>query len=135
MQLRAIHENCSGCRTCLLACALENFGQVRPSLAVLRIQGLFPAPGEYRVRLCDQCGACAEVCPVEAITQDDKGVVQIQTEECIQCMECVEACPHGVMRTHPEVETPFKCTMCGACVEACPRGAIVLVDEEAHVEA
>ena len=134
MQLRAIHENCSGCRTCLLACALENFHQVRPSVAVLRIQGLFPAPGEYRVQLCDQCGACAEVCPVEAIVLED-GVYQVRREDCIQCMECVDACPNGVMCTHPEVEVPFKCTMCGACVEACPRAAIVLVDEEAKVEA
>lgn len=134
MQLRAIHENCSGCRTCLLACALENFHQVRPSLAVLRIQGLFPAPGVYRVHLCDQCGACAEVCPVEAIVLED-GVYQVQEEECIQCMECVDACPHGVMCTHPDMETPFKCTMCGACVQACPRGAIVVADEEEHAEA
>lgn len=129
MQLKAVHGNCSGCRTCQLACALENFQQTRPALAVLRIQGLFPAPGEYRIHLCDQCGICAEVCPVDAITADN-GVYRIGADECIQCLQCVDACPHGVMRIDSEKEMPLKCTMCGACVEACPRQAILWVEEE-----
>jgi len=133
LQLKAIHDNCSGCRTCLLACAMENFRQVRPSLAVLRIEGLFPAPGSYRIELCDQCGACAEVCPVEAIQLED-GVYRVREEECIQCWECLEACPNGVMRFHPAMEAPFKCTHCGACVQACPRSAIVWSDEKESLE-
>ncbi|MCF8038795.1 MAG: 4Fe-4S binding protein [Desulfohalobiaceae bacterium] len=127
MQLRAIHENCSGCRTCLLACSIVNFRETNPAKSVLRIEGLFPVPGVYRVQLCDQCGACAEVCPVEAISEID-GVYQVDKDLCTQCLECVEACPQGVMRTHPGVETPFKCTLCLECVEACPRGAILIAN-------
>ena len=128
MYLHALHENCSGCRTCLLACALENFQQVRPSLALLRIQGLFTSPGRYHIHLCDQCGTCAEVCPVGAITWKS-GVYRVNQETCTQCLECVQACPFGVICYHPDLEAPFKCVLCGACVQACPREAIVLIDE------
>ena len=126
MELRAIHENCSGCCTCRLACALENHRQVRPALAVLRIEGRFPAPGDYRIHLCDQCGECAEICPVEAIARDDDGVYRIDEEECTQCMACVDACPYGVIAAPDPDETPSKCTACGACAESCPRDAIVV---------
>lgn len=128
MQLKAIPENCSGCRTCLMACGLARFKEVNPSRAVLRINGLFPAPGVYRIDLCDQCGACAEACPAEAITETD-GVYTVDADLCTECLLCVEACPHGVMCTHPAETVPSKCNLCGACAEACPRGAIVLTDE------
>lgn len=127
-RLYALHENCSGCRICLMVCALENFREVSPSKAALRIQGLFPGPGTYRIHLCDQCGACAEVCPAEAITFED-GAYKINPDECTGCMLCVEACPHDVMCTHPRLDTPFKCTLCGACVDACPRGALLWAEE------
>jgi ferredoxin len=127
MQLKAIHENCSGCGTCRLACALENHRTVNPTLAVLRIEGRFPAPGDYRIHLCDQCGACAEVCPVEAISDDENGVYQIDEDTCTNCLLCVEACPYGVIVENPYTETAIKCTLCSACVEVCPRDAIEMV--------
>ena len=133
MELRAIHENCSGCSTCRLACAIENFQEVNPSKAALRIKGRFPAPGDYRIHLCDQCGVCAEVCPVEAI-QLENGVHIIDTAECTGCMICVEECPHDVMFEHKNMEVPIKCTLCGECARTCPRNAIVLVaDQESEV--
>jgi ferredoxin len=124
-QLKAIHENCSGCGTCRLVCAIENFRLVNPSLAALRIEGRFPAPGDYRIHLCDQCGQCAEVCPVDAIAPDDAGVYRIDDELCTGCLTCVDACPHGVIAVGSHTDVPIKCTLCGACVEACPRDAIV----------
>ncbi|GAB4262807.1 MAG: 4Fe-4S binding protein [Deferrisomatales bacterium] len=128
MHLRAIHENCSGCRACRLACSLENFREVHPARATVRIQGRFPAPGDYRIHLCTQCGACAEVCPVGAIAPSD-GVYLVDAELCTGCLSCVEACPHGVMVAHRASEVPAKCTLCGACAALCPRGAIVLDGE------
>mgnify|MGYP006303956477 CR=1 FL=1 len=129
MQLQAINENCSGCRTCLVACALENFREINPSKAVLRIQGLFPGPGTYQIHLCDQCGKCAEVCPEEAI-HFENGSYRVHEDECTQCMLCVEECPNDVMISHPDQDSPFKCTLCMACVNACPRGAIRLMEEK-----
>ena len=126
MILTAHHERCSGCRACLLACSLENYSEMTPAKAALGIQGRFPAPGDYRVQLCDQCGACAEACPVEAITQE-QGKFLIDRELCTGCLSCVEACPKGVMFTHPQLEEPIKCTLCGACVTICPRDALVMI--------
>ena len=127
MKLNAVNETCSGCRACLLACALENFRQMNPSMAALSIHAEFPDPGRYRIALCDQCGLCAEACP-EAAIHSDNGVYTVNAEECSGCMTCVEICPHEVMFAHRLLAAPIKCTLCGQCVEACPRGALVLED-------
>jgi len=71
MQLIAYHERCSGCSTCRLACAIENFHEVNPSRSLLRIEARFPGPGDYRIHLCDQCGVCADNCPEDAIGLKD----------------------------------------------------------------
>ena len=133
MELKAIHSNCSGCGTCRLACAIENFKEVNPAKAALRIKGRFPAPGDYQIHLCDQCGVCAEVCPVEAIQLENEAY-SIDPNECTGCMICVEECPHDVLFEHKTMEVPIKCTLCGECVRACPRDAILLVgDQESEV--
>ena len=124
MELKAIHANCSGCGTCRLACAMENLRRVNPSLAVLRIEGRFPAPGDYRIHLCDQCGQCAEACPVEAIQAAEDGVYRIDPDLCTGCMECREACPYGVIVEDTQTAMALKCNLCMACVEACPRDAL-----------
>lgn len=43
---------------------------------------------------CVKCGACAEECPVSAITEgDDKYVIDADT--CISCGNCNSVCPVG----------------------------------------
>lgn len=120
-------ELCSGCRVCQLVCALENFGHNNPRMGLLRIVGHFPQPGRYEVRVCDECGECRDVCPVEAITKVD-GILRVNESLCTQCLACVEACPHGVMVTHPQLAAPQKCVLCGACAEYCPTGAVYDAD-------
>lgn len=40
---------------------------------------------------CTGCGACVEICPVDAIEmKDDKAVV---SDACIDCGQCVDECP------------------------------------------
>ena len=43
---------------------------------------------------CIACGACAEVCPCNCITEGD-GKYIINAEECISCGSCAGACPVG----------------------------------------
>ncbi|MBR6679878.1 MAG: 4Fe-4S binding protein [Clostridia bacterium] len=40
---------------------------------------------------CIACGACAEACPVSAISEGD--IYTINADECIECGACAEACP------------------------------------------
>lgn len=41
---------------------------------------------------CTACGACAKICPTDAIANED-GKMATDTAKCILCMACVHACP------------------------------------------
>ena len=126
MQFEIHSDLCSGCATCRLACGLANFNEVNPAKSALAIVGHFPGPGTYEIKFCDQCGACAEVCPVEAITESN-GTYLIDQDLCIGCSECIDECPRGVMMLHQDSEVPIKCTACGECAEICPCDAISFI--------
>ena len=129
MELRTIHENCSGCSICRLACAIENFQEVNPSKSLLRIEARFPAPGDYRIHVCDQCGECADNCPEDAIQLQD-GVFLVDQDACTGCMICIAVCPHDVMFEQKLSDVPVKCVLCGECARTCPRDAIVLIEDQ-----
>ncbi len=40
---------------------------------------------------CVACGACADVCPEDAVAVDDVAIVD--ADACIDCHNCVEECP------------------------------------------
>lgn len=44
---------------------------------------------------CVGCGACADVCPQDAITVDDIAV--IDAGKCVDCGACVDECPAGAI--------------------------------------
>lgn len=123
MKLEVREKYCSGCRACELACALKNFAENNPKKAAIRITGSFPAPGQYHIAHCNQCGTCASVCPVGAISPAD-GAYIIDRSACIACYACVDACPNHAMFVFTTDEAPIKCTNCGACVQYCPREAV-----------
>lgn len=41
---------------------------------------------------CTKCGTCAEVCPVEAISEGDEKY-EIDPELCTDCGQCEAECP------------------------------------------
>ena len=43
---------------------------------------------------CIMCGACADACPVEAISEGD-GKYVIDPNKCIDCGSCASVCPVG----------------------------------------
>lgn len=51
--------------------------------------GMVPKP----TKDCDQCGLCAEKCPVQAIDPHD--AKKVDSKACISCMRCVSVCPRG----------------------------------------
>ena len=49
---------------------------------------------EINIDDCIMCGACAEGCPVSAISEGD-GKYVINADECISCGSCADVCPVG----------------------------------------
>ena len=123
MTLKFNPETCSGCEACQLVCTLHNFKETNPWKAMLRVSGKFPVPGKYHVDVCNQCGECAKVCPVDAISLTGDTYF-IDYDLCISCFACVDACPSNVMMVDKEKDIPYKCNDCQQCVEICPRGAL-----------
>ena len=79
--------------------------KMKPSLA--RYLRLFPewsfwlTPRLFQLRphiktlLCEKCGICADTCPKEAITKNERtGYPAINHSNCIDCFCCLESCPH-----------------------------------------
>lgn len=44
---------------------------------------------------CTECGDCAAICPVDAITLSPKPVI---SNACVHCYACKESCPEGVLK-------------------------------------
>jgi ferredoxin len=43
---------------------------------------------------CVSCGACADACPVSAISEGD-GQYVIDADACLDCGTCADTCPTG----------------------------------------
>lgn len=46
-------------------------------------------------------GSCMDVCPVDAIGRDEKGLIWVDKELCIGCEKCVDICPTKVIKMIP----------------------------------
>lgn len=47
---------------------------------------------------CLACGACADTCPVGAISMDDAKGIYVIGDECVECGACVDTCPVGAIK-------------------------------------
>ena len=57
--------------------------------------GMVPKP----TKDCDNCGLCAQSCPVQAI--DPKDPHKVDQNLCISCMRCVSVCPQHARKLNP----------------------------------
>lgn len=73
----------------------------------------------------------------------DRGLVEIDAQECKGCGACVEVCPPEVLRLadhlnrygyHPAVYLGSGCTGCGICFFVCPEPGAVTVYRAARVK-
>ena len=68
-----------------------NFGKLSYNGYVNTYGGVFIMA--YKITdACIGCGACAEDCPVSAISEKD-GKYEINKDECIDCGACAASCP------------------------------------------
>ena len=94
---------------------------------------------------CNHCvhPKCAGVCPVNAYTLREDGIVLLDSSKCIGCGYCSWACPYGVPQYDRSAGAMTKCDFCydnldaglpPACVAACPMRVLdyaeVLKDQE-----
>ena len=129
MRLYADSTKCSGCRACLVACSLNLFKENNPKKAALNLISHFPDPGVFEMKVCTQCGECAEACPTGAIHHDDRGVYYVAFDECTLCETCVPVCPEGVMFVRTELaNTAWKCNLCSDCVKVCGTDVLRIAD-------
>jgi Fe-S-cluster-containing dehydrogenase component len=104
-------DKCTGCGTCMIACASENNLSVRPdesdkqrSVTWMRLYKItngkrFPQTEvSYFPRPCMQCDhhtPCVSVCPATATqTNPYTGIVSQIYTRCIGCRYCMAACPY-----------------------------------------
>ena len=121
-------DKCEGGKECEAACSNVHFKHDKGGeWSAIRI---YKSQEGYDMTVCNMCGLCVDMCPVQALKRLNSGTVVLNKNVCIGCQACVGFCPRGVMRKAPEVITPFKCIACGACVKACPNDALELVEVE-----
>ena len=129
-------KNCMGCHACEVACKQEHALGVGPRL----IKVIENSPDFIPV-YCRHCAKapCAEACPVDAISRNEKGIVLIDEDACIGCRDCIEACPFVAMQFDEQNEIAVKCDLCierlaenkkPACISVCPTGCISLGGEK-----
>jgi len=121
-KLVAKSDLCIGCLLCEEVCSNAYRKEKKKEKSAVRIN----TNGEkgYKVSVCNQCGKCIDICPVEAIYRDKNGVIRIKKDICVGCLACVGECPEGNMFYHDQYTEPFKCIACGLCAKECPSGAL-----------
>lgn len=138
-------RRCIGCRTCVIACKVENGIEEGAWMRMLNNSGtnIDRPAGQYprlslswQINVCRHCEnpPCREACPEEgAISQRPDGIVLVDGERCTGCRACGEACPYDAIRFNPGDGRAEKCTLCSHridqglepfCVKECIWGAL-----------
>ena len=100
---------------------------------------------------CIGCGACASVCPMDAISVVN-GVAKVDMSKCVGCGLCQKNCPKHVIRLVPKKSQAYNCCSnpnfgkdvmgvckagcigCSKCSRLCPMDAITMDGKIAVVD-
>ncbi len=127
-------SRCIGCMACVQACG--ECGTHRGHSLIHLDEVDRGASTQTVPMVCMHCDdpTCAEVCPADAIKQNEDGVVQSALKpRCIGCSNCVLACPFGVPKYESGIDLMMKCDMCydrtsvglkPMCASVCPSEAL-----------
>ena len=124
------YEKCTGCRNCETACSVFHVQACNPAKSAVRIVK-WVGKGLNVPVVCQQCEdpACANICPVQAISRDaDTGAMIVDGDLCVGCRMCMVACPFGAVTLDRDRRQAIKCDLCGGvepwCVRFCEPGAL-----------
>jgi anaerobic dimethyl sulfoxide reductase subunit B len=135
---------CTGCKACQIACKDKNelpVGVIWRRVAEYSGGGWSQDTFEdtftpnvftyYTSVACNHCDdpICVRVCPSQAMSKGEDGIVTVDANTCIGCKYCAWACPYGAPQFNPDKGVMTKCNFCEdflaegrdpACVAACP---------------
>ncbi|MEW5820867.1 MAG: 4Fe-4S binding protein [Cyanobacteriota bacterium] len=123
-------NKCLACGRCEIECSKTFFKDENKELSSIRV-----IKGDdnkvIKLKVCNQCGACIDVCPTQALKRTPQGHVLLNKKLCVGCLSCIGFCPTLDMHLPQGSVTPFKCVACGACVKVCEPGALKIVEKVA----
>lgn len=144
---------CTGCKACQVAC--KDKWDLRPGVTWRRVaeysggEWIANSDGTYTQSVfayyvsiaCNHCQnpLCVQVCPANAMTKREDGIVIIDQSRCIGCRYCEWSCPYSAPQFDEERGVMTKCNMCydavdageqPTCVGACPSRALHFGDLE-----
>ena len=117
-------ENCSGCRSCELACSLKHFGYFDFSKSRIHIEQE-EEHSVIEIHQCIQCDerSCVNVCPTNALSIDTElGYICLDEEACTGCRACYKGCKYNGVMWDDENEKPLICDLCEGepeCLKPC----------------
>jgi Fe-S-cluster-containing dehydrogenase component len=133
-------SRCIGCQACVASCAEC---ESHRGASMIHVDYVDRASSIATVpTVCMHCEnpTCAQVCPADAIKQDEDGVVHSSLKpRCVACSNCVLACPFGVPNVLVQIEQMMKCDLCfdrtsagkrPMCATVCPSQALSYVRPE-----
>lgn len=147
---------CNGCKACMVACKSKNDLPVGMNFRHVYEYGggsWVPYPQDASIMLpnnvfaypisvaCNHCenARCVEICPAQAISKREDGIVLIDADKCIGCRYCEWMCPYGAPQFNEETGTMNKCDFCvdqldqggqPFCTSACVMRALEFGDIE-----
>jgi Fe-S-cluster-containing hydrogenase component 2 len=124
---------CRDVRACERICAKTFHKTEDTSYSAIRVSRR--SDGSMKINVCNQCGACIDICQTLALKRNKLGVVVVDKQRCIGCFQCVAFCPQEAIFQHPDLPYPIKCVACGQCVKACPQGALKIDESNLSAEA
>jgi anaerobic dimethyl sulfoxide reductase subunit B len=133
---------CTGCKACQIACKDKN--DLKKGVNWRRVAeytgGSWTQAGDtfsanvytyYTSVSCNHCAdpICVKVCPTQAMSKGEDGIVAIDSDLCVGCRYCEWACPYSAPQFDSDAGVMTKCNFCAdylaegkepACVAACP---------------
>jgi Fe-S-cluster-containing dehydrogenase component len=134
-------DNCVRCYACEVACREEHGLTFETKSRWCQVMTIEPRwiydemHMDFVPVICFQCDdpLCVSLCPVDAISKRNDGIVVVDEEVCTGCKFCIYGCPYGAMFYDEVRGVAGKCDLCTsrihggqepACVQHCIGGAL-----------